>query len=173
MSGFSSLVRQVLNNSKSPTINLEKEIETLRLYINMEQMRFDKFEYQIHVDASLDLLDINLPPLIFQPYVENAIWHGLMHKEGNGKLIISFTKDKENLQCIIDDNGIGRQRAMETAMNGVQKRKSFGMQITRDRMRINQLAADIQIVDKKNEGQKSLGTKVIINIPLTQENNKT
>jgi len=172
LSGFSSLVRQVLNNSKSPIINLEKEIETLKLYIDMEQMRFDdKFSYLFHIDGNLDLLEINLPPLIFQPYVENAIWHGLMHKEGVRKLDIYFKKVGQSLHCTIEDNGIGRANAMATKKGNLRLRKSFGMQITQDRMEINQLKADIKIIDKEDNNGNPTGTKVIIKIPLKQSKN--
>jgi hypothetical protein len=172
LSGFSSLVRQVLNNSKSPIINLEKEIETLKLYIEMEQMRFDdKFNYQFHIDGNLDLLEINLPPLIFQPYVENAIWHGLMHKEGPRKLDIYFKKLGDSLLCTIEDNGIGRKKAMESKPGGLKRQKSFGMQITQDRMKINQIKSDINIIDKENDNGIATGTKVIIQIPLNQLKN--
>ena len=171
LSSFSSLVRQVLNNSKSHKINLEKEIETLKLYIEMEQMRFDnKFEFDIKVDPNLDLLDLEFPPLIFQPYIENAIWHGLMHKKEMGKLKLAFEKQNGSMLCTIEDNGIGRERAMLVKSKTATNRKSFGMQITKDRMDFSKLNADVQIHDLKDSQDNATGTRVEIRIPIIPQN---
>ena len=102
----------ILQNSKEKTISLSQEIETLLLYIELEKMRFDnKFEFGYSIDSSLDINKIQVPPLILQPYVENAIWHGLMHRREVGKLVICLEQRQQQIHCIIQDNGIGRAAA--------------------------------------------------------------
>ena len=106
---FSRLIRLVLNNSKKTWIPLEDEMEMLVLYLDMEKLRFkDAFSYSIHCDEEADPDNTFIPPLLLQPFVENAIWHGLMHKKENGLLTISFRKEKDILHCTIMDNGVGR-----------------------------------------------------------------
>src|SRR6185503_2433203 len=107
---FAKLIRLILDNSNSRTVILTNELEALKLYIEMEALRFDKkFSYNITIEKNLSTDNIDVPPLIIQPYVENAIWHGLLHKESDGRLDIYVNMIDENmLQCIIEDNGVGR-----------------------------------------------------------------
>ncbi|MEM9885425.1 MAG: histidine kinase [Bacteroidota bacterium] len=172
---FSRLIRLILNNSKSSMISLEEELNALKLYIEMENFRFnDKFDYNIRVDESIPIASVKIPPMILQPYVENAIWHGLMHKEdARGLLLINIQKSKNDtgLYFIIEDNGIGRERAMQIKTRTANKHKSVGMQITKDRIAIaNQLFntnASVEIVDLKND-TKSIGTRVVVHLPLQE-----
>ncbi len=93
---FSRLIRLILQNSKSSTITLRNELEALKLYIELEEMRFEnRFDYSIHVDDNIEVEFVEVPPLLLQPYVENAIWHGLMHKESKGKLTIDDYKGRK------------------------------------------------------------------------------
>ena len=134
---FSRLIRMVLNNSKNPLINLEEELEMLRLYLDLEKLRFDNsFDYSINFNTHFDISSIFIPPLLLQPFAENAIWHGLMNKKGQGLLEISFELDDHVLNCYITDNGIGRKNAetLKSKLAEKQKSKSMGMQITADRL---------------------------------------
>jgi ligand-binding sensor domain-containing protein len=171
---FSLLVRTILNNSKSHTISVKEEIDALRLYIEIEHLRLEgKFEYQIDVDSSIRVEQAQMPPMILQPFVENAIWHGLMHKPSGGKLLVQVRDMGTQIQCIIEDNGIGRARAREIMNNGSGHKKSMGMRITGDRIalinRIYGIDTQVHIIDLVNAGGVAEGTRVVINIPLINE----
>jgi LytS/YehU family sensor histidine kinase len=125
----------VLNNSKKPFISLEDELEMLCLYLDMEKLRFkDSFDYRITFINSIEASNVFVPPLLLQPFAENAIWHGLMHKEGHGHLEIELSIDKKILTCAITDNGVGRNKAAEVKSKSVQKQKSMGLKITTERL---------------------------------------
>lgn len=168
---FSKLIRKVLENSASETITLDQEIQALRLYLEIEHMRFgEKLVYEIVTDTSLGLQGIHIPSMIIQPFVENAIWHGLMHKEEGGTVKIKLTKkDEKSLVIEIIDNGIGREKAERLTSKSALKHKSFSMKITAERMEIlNRLystASSIDIIDLK-EGGHSAGTHVKIDLPI-------
>jgi len=169
---FAKLMRLILDNSNSKNVILSNELEALRLYIEMEALRFDKkFSYEIKVEANLGPDTIEVPPLIIQPYVENAIWHGLLHKEDDGHLSIRLSMAGESmLQCIIEDNGIGREKAKELKSKTATSRKSLGMQLTESRLgllnKYAQVNASVEIIDLQNGGHQALGTKVILKIPV-------
>ena len=166
---FSKLIRLVLENSKSELITLQSELEALRLYIELEAMRFKgKVQYEINVQEDIDQRFVQLPPLLLQPYIENAIWHGLMHKVQGGKVWVNIVQPNENLLKIeIVDNGVGREKARELKSKTATKDKSFGMQITSDRLKIlsqlYKIDSQIRIVDL--EDGHTTGTKVTIEIP--------
>lgn len=168
---FAKLIRLILDNSNSKNVILSNELEALKLYIEMEALRFDKkFDYRIVVDEGVSTDSIEVPPLIIQPYVENAIWHGLLHKEVAGQLVIHISMISEGmLQCIIEDNGIGREQAKELRSKSATTRKSLGIKLTEDRIslvnRHARLNASVDIVDLVDDGQAK-GTKVIIKIPV-------
>ncbi len=147
LTDFARLIRLVLNNSSQSIISLDKELEALELYIRIERLRFDeKFDYKLHIDPALETTAISIPPLLIQPFVENAIWHGLMHKTGDkGFLHISIHRIPTGIECIVEDNGIGRQRAAEVKSKSAQHQKSFGLNITRDRMAISKILNNIDI----------------------------
>lgn len=167
---FSKLIRVVLQNSKSQMVSLSNELHAIGLYIDLEKLRFkNKFESKINVDKTLDIDFIEIPPSILQPYVENAIWHGLMHKEtGIGILTINVRKEGAKVCVEIVDNGIGRKKAAQIKSKNTDSHKSYGMQITHDRIQlVNQLydvATEIEIQDLYSEDEKALGTKVVIRI---------
>ncbi|MEO6813210.1 MAG: histidine kinase [Ginsengibacter sp.] len=168
---FSRLIRLVLENSRKEKVELQSELESLRLYIEMESMRFkEKLHYTI--TQNIDISYLEIPPLLIQPYVENAIWHGLMHKETGGKIdIVIESGDTEDLlKIIITDNGVGRAKAAELKSKSAIKRKSFGMKITSERIAlINQLFntnTTVQITDLRKENGDPCGTQVILQIPI-------
>ncbi|KAA6440852.1 GAF domain-containing protein [Dyadobacter flavalbus] len=139
---FSKLFRMVLNNSDKNLVTIKEEEDVLHLYLQLEQMRFENsFSYQILVDDELETEEIVLPSMLLQPYVENALWHGLMHKDGDRTLTISFNKINEDIfECRIEDNGIGRKKSYEIKEynSKVKRHKSKGLQISKDRLDILQ-----------------------------------
>jgi putative methionine-R-sulfoxide reductase with GAF domain len=168
---FAKLIRLILDNSNSKNVLLSSELEALKLYIDMEALRFDKkFSYQVEVDEGIGPDSIEVPPLIIQPYVENAIWHGLLHKQTVGHLHIHFSMSGSSLQCVIKDNGVGREKANELRSKSVTTKKSLGMKLTEDRLALlnkhAQRNASINIIDLKDERGEALGTQVILLIPI-------
>lgn len=173
LNNFARLMRLILNNSRSNYINLKDELESLDLYLQMENLRFkDKFTYEIKVGDQIDTSLITIPPMLIQPHVENAVWHGLMPRDGDGgKVTIEIAKRGDDLVCNIEDNGIGRVRAMELSSGPRgSHRKSMGMQITEDRIEIiNKLYGSnmqVQIRDLYDDEGSPAGTQVTLTIPL-------
>ncbi len=169
---FAKLIRLILDNSNSKTVTLSNELEALKLYIEMEAIRFEKqFSYQISVDDAIATDSVYVPPLIIQPYVENAIWHGLLHKEEAGHLSIHiFRKTQTLLECVIEDNGVGRDKAKELKSKSASTKKSLGMKLTEDRLALlnkqAKLDASVEIEDLKSTSGEAAGTKVILKIPV-------
>jgi tetratricopeptide (TPR) repeat protein len=170
---FSRLIRFVLTNSKKAWIPLEDEIEMLRLYLGMEKLRFkDAFDYRIICDPNIDPTGDSIPPLLLQPFVENAIWHGLMHKKEQGLITISFSIDKDILLCSMVDNGVGRFAAALAGSKSSQNHKSMGIQITQERLAlINGTSEDdptvaFAIEDLFDDNRQPAGTAVSLRIKL-------
>lgn len=169
---FAKLMRVILNNSDKPTVALEDDLEALKLYLELEQMRFeDKFEYRFEVDDNVDLDYDIMPPMLLQPYVENAILHGLTPRKEKGLLIINIRSEDQFIVCTIIDNGIGRKKASEIkrTMPGM-KHKSLGMKITEERLRIlNEISMSehsVKITDLQHADGTSAGTKVELYVPI-------
>ncbi|MEP6646177.1 MAG: two-component regulator propeller domain-containing protein [Saprospiraceae bacterium] len=157
---FAKLIRGILDSSKQNTVTLAKDLDTLKLYIEMEQFRTDhKFKADIKADPDLLQDDYKVPPLIIQPYVENAILHGLRNRtDDNGQLSISLKRMNGHIQYIIEDNGVGR---MQTQNGHLNDKVSYGMQMSSDRVKLfNQEAnASVEISDLTDKGIPS-GTRV-------------
>lgn len=171
LGNFSRLMRLTLRNSRVSFVPLQEELEALQLYLEMEKLRFTgNFDYEIQVDDQIDSLAIEVPPMMIQPFVENAIWHGLTHKKEGGKVSASIRRRGNQLLCLIEDNGVGRVRARELNASRSYKRRSFGMQITEDRIRmINELygaGADVEITDLYDDEGQAAGTRVALHLPL-------
>ena len=169
---FAKLIRLILDNSAEEYISLDTEQQTLKLYMDMESLRFDHaFEYEIINDETVVQENISIPPMLIQPYVENAIWHGLLHKEERGKLWIRFKRKGNSLLVVeVEDNGVGRKLALELKAKNEFKKKSYGMQISRDRVEIiNRLfkyKPSINVIDLADQYGNPTGTRVVIEIPL-------
>lgn len=168
---FAKLMRVILNNTEKPMVTINEDVESLRLYLELEQMRFDgKFDYSINIHPSVDGDYDEIPPMLMQPYIENAILHGLNPKATKGHLTIDiFTKDNY-IVCRIADDGIGRDSAGEIKRTQPgQKHKSLGMKITSERVRIlndiNKSNLSVSVTDLKNENGKPCGTMVELFIP--------
>ena len=169
---FSRLIRLVLENSRSELVSLQNELEALQLYSDLEAMRFKhKLQFRIQVAPEIDQRYVCIPPLLLQPYVENAIWHGLMHKPDGGTVSVEVSQPQDNLLHIeITDDGVGRERAAELKSKSAGTHKSFGMQVTADRLRmINQLYnthTQAQVVDLIDSFGEACGTRVVLDIPI-------
>jgi LytS/YehU family sensor histidine kinase len=174
LNNFARLMRLILQNSRSNYISLKDELEALDLYMQMESLRFaNRFSYELKVDPDIDTSSTLIPPMLIQPYVENAIWHGLMHKkEGEeGKVEITISRKDESLYCIIHDNGIGREKASALkAQKSGNRKRSMGMQITKDRIEmINKLYntnTSMHVIDLHDEQGNATGTRVELIIPV-------
>lgn len=170
ISKFSDLTRGILDMSNKETISLQEEISTLQLYLELEKMRFEEsFAFSIEVDKSIARDTIRIPSMLIQPYVENAIKHGLLHKKTNRKLLIQLALEKDLLKITIDDNGIGRTRS--EALNAIRKNKhqSFALDANKKRLEIlkNHFSdVHFEIVDKYSEFNEPTGTTVIIKLPI-------
>lgn len=175
---FSRLTRAILEQTRKKNISLTQEIETLQMYLDVEKLRFDnKFEYEIKTDDITETDSVILPPLLIQPFVENSIIHGISHKEGNGKIVITFRKNNSCLQCTVLDDGVGRARSEEINKSKSRKNSSIATQLAKDRitgMKTDKTylqnkyrnEAGILITDLKDNNGKPQGTQVEINIPL-------
>lgn len=167
LSDFSTLMRAVLENSDEDFIPLSKELELLELYTKLEHSRFsDKFDYLILVDEGIDIDAFQIPPMLLQPYIENAIWHGLRYREDKGFLKIELKqKDKFALEISITDNGIGRKKSAALKTQNQKKQKSKGMGNIKKRIEIlNDMYKDkvaVLISDLETNGS---GTKVLFTI---------
>jgi ligand-binding sensor domain-containing protein len=166
---FSRLIRMVLNHSRLMLIPLDDELDMLRLYLDMEKLRFKEvFSYTIDAGNDADRENILIPPMLFQPFVENAIWHGLMHKSEPGRLDILLRIDGDILTCTITDNGVGRIVAAAASSKSAQKRKSMGIDITQQRLNLINGSADnghgVKIEDLYDDHGQPAGTRVTIRI---------
>lgn len=169
---FSKLVRKILESSSVKEVTLQEELETMDLYMNIENIRFsNEINYEINVDENLDLTGIKVPPLILQPFLENALWHGLSSKKGEKKIAMSVYKPSDNfIQIDIEDNGIGRTASKEIKSNKVINKKSIGIELTKERL--NNFITNFQFPfslifnDLFDEDKKPIGTKVALKIPI-------
>jgi sensor histidine kinase YesM len=170
---FAKLVRLIVENAETTQVSLENEISLIESYIQLEELRFSgKINYSIQVDETIEKDTTFLPPMVLQPFVENAIWHGLMHKEKNelGNISIAIRENEDTLVCTIEDNGIGRTRSQELKENSLIKTKSLGMKITEERLKLLSKAVVnefIRVVDLKDANDVASGTRVEINIPIS------
>jgi len=168
---FARLIRLILDNSKESTVSLSNELSALKLYIEIENKRFsNKFEWQIIVDPHLNTDNTLVPPMIFQPFVENAIWHGLLHKHEPGKLFVHIRQKDKLLNCEITDDGIGRAAAVELKSKTSLQNKSYGMLLTMKRIenfnKDSGIQYAVQVDDLVNHESKAFGTRIILNLTL-------
>lgn len=165
---FSKLVRQTLNFSDKEFIDIEEEIELLETYLELEKLRFkDDFEFKIHINNAED---IQVPPMLIQPFVENAIKHGLLHKDGLKKVDISFNMN-DTLHCTVTDNGVGRKKAQEIKDRQQKKHQSFSVNATKIRFDImkNHYKQSLGVFyTNLEQNGEPIGTKVLINMPFKQ-----
>ena len=167
---FSRLMRLILDNSRSEWIVLENELKALELYIQLEAVRFDDvFDYKINIDPGVDINSTYVPPMIIQPYVENAIWHGLLHRhKPGGRLTIRIWRDEDLLHIQVEDNGVGRTEAARLKSKSATTHKSHGLKITAERMdivnRIYNVDAKVDITDVQGSNGSPDGTRVSLTL---------
>jgi len=170
MGNFTSLTRQILSVSGKKKIPLASEIDILTKYLELEKMRFETdFEYSIHFDENIDDEYVELPPMLIQPFVENSIKHGLLHKEGSKKIEIKFqlNDDESQLICIVQDNGIGRKKA--ESIKQKNQHNSFSTASVTQRLQLINDNEEQNLVykDLEDENGNALGTKVVLKIVLS------
>jgi LytS/YehU family sensor histidine kinase len=164
---FGKLMRTILDHADRSSISIKEELDSITNYLEIEQLRANQFQYHIDIDQSLDIYNREIPAMIVQPFIENSIWHGFAHKDGDKQLLIKFTNGPEEETFIeIVDNGIGRKKAQSLRSS---KHKSKGIQLVRERIDILNHKAErkirIEIIDLEDSLGNHPGTKVIISIP--------
>ena len=169
---FSMLIRMVLDNSQHQLVSIKKETEAIGIYMELESNRFkDRFVFNIDIKDEVDIYLYKIPPLIIQPFVENAIWHGLMNQDKyfDGKVKVSFSLENKRIICKVIDNGVGRKKA-GILNNEKQKNNSLGIKITTRRKELinalNNSDISIKYIDLHDKSNQPIGTEVIINFPI-------
>lgn len=170
---FSKLIRKILSSTRVKTISLAEELEIMRLYVSIENIRFeDDIDFEVVVPPELNTDTVQLPSMILQPFIENAIWHGLPSKKGKKWIRLVFAGDGDNLHISVEDNGIGRKRANELKQGKVHKNKSVGISLIQERLknfsRDHSSTHSLQIIDLYDDRGEAAGTKVVLQIPLKQ-----
>ena len=171
---FSTLTRMILDMSNKDIVTIAEEIKALQLYLELEQLRFeDKLKYTFNVDNNISTETTFIPSMLIQPYVENAIKHGLLHKKNDWFLSLHFTKANEGITIIIDDNGIGRKRSEELNKHKAKHHQSFATNANRKRLEILNRGLmqhiALEVIDKKDSYGNSLGTSVKLFIPFLKK----
>ena len=168
LSDFSHLMRAVLENSEEDFIPLQKEIELLDLYTKLEHFRFqDKFDYDITVNDDVVVGEYQIPPMLLQPYIENAVWHGLRYKSEKGHLQITVAKKSDNeITITVADDGIGRKRSKSLKTANQQKQNSKGMGNIKKRVAIlnNMYKDKVDVLIDDNSSEEDCGTKVVVTL---------
>lgn len=171
---FSKLVRLILSSSMEKDISLKEELEIAEHYIQIERIRFNEsFNFKLHVGDEIPLHTIKVPALLLQPFLENAIWHGLSPKLGPKDLKLSVEVADAMLKICITDNGIGREKSREIRSRKLLNRKSYGLKLTEERLQIfdpgNTSGSEFEIVDLKDSNGNAIGTKVIVLLAIDRK----
>ena len=171
LSKFSKLIRRILDNSDKATLTVSEELQALKLYLELEKLRFEgKFNYHIELDKNIDIHNIEIPTLLIQPFVENAIQHGLRFKRTKGAIHIKLDLVDDAIHCLIEDNGIGIEKGRRLNERGNGRHKPTGMKVSQERLQtLNALRRNgrgIEVIDLANENGKGSGTRVRIVIPI-------
>ena len=173
ISKFAKLMRAILLHSRETSIPLQEEVNMLENYLSIEQFsRPNKFEYQINVADDLDIDELMIPPMMVQPFVENAVKHGINYLKEGGKITISFSKKGNKLECSIVDNGIGRLASGEINKQKTKNHKSTALDVTKERLDVlnkgNSRHKSLKINDLYNDDGSSAGTEIIVKMPLEE-----
>jgi sensor histidine kinase YesM len=171
---FSQLMRLILNNSGNNYVPFKEELKAIKHYLDLEKLRFDnKFDYKIKVDKNIDKAFVEIPPMTIQPYIENAIIHGILHKPTKGKVNIDFELRNDYIYCSVTDNGIGREKAAKIRESTGIKRRSTGMYVTKARLEM--LKTDekedfvVKITELKDSEDEKARTKVELMIHYNED----
>lgn len=168
---FADLMRLYLDHSREKSISLENEINATSLYLELEKIRFeDTLTYSIEVAKNIDTSSLKIPPMLIQPFIENSLKHGLLHKKDKRQLKLKFELEKETIICSVEDNGIGRKASAALNEKRLKKHQSFATSATQNRIELLNIGRtkdiSLQIIDLTDEAGNALGTKVEIRIPL-------
>ncbi|MCX6267923.1 MAG: histidine kinase [Bacteroidetes bacterium] len=168
---FSRLIRKILENSQYTLVPIKDELDVIQLYLELETLRFkEKFTYEIIIDEEIDTLTYKIPTMLIQPYVENAVCHGLMNKPDHGLLIIKMQVCDRHICCTIEDNGIGREAAMNLQKQKDSPHNSLGTKITESRINITNAlyGTDLKVIftDLTDAGNNPAGTRVELQLPM-------
>lgn len=171
---FSRLILSLFHNSDKREVGLYEELETCKLYTKLEKMRFgDKVDFVFDIDGSIDLKNFKVPALIIQPFIENAIWHGLVPKDSGGKILVSAKENKGIIHCTIDDDGIGRKLSQQYKNHYDSTYQSKGIGLTRSRLELDRILNDrdnmIDIIDKTDLNGKPAGTRITLTFNHSQQ----
>jgi hypothetical protein len=169
---FSSLTRRILNYTREEFISLEQEIDFLKDYLDLQKIRFEiPFDYRVIVEDELDAESVLIPPMVTQPFIENSIEHGILKKKEKGEIEIIFRNRNDQLEIVIQDNGIGREQAAFNKRN--EKHRSLATQVTRERLASlhykKKRKAELNIYDRKDATGNIIGTQVTFSLPLMVE----
>ncbi len=173
LSKFSNLMRQTLDNSAKSRISLSRELEALQLYMDLQKLRFEqRFEYKITVDPKIDIHNSEIPTMLIQPYIENAINHGISKKKSKGHINVVLTHMNGSLKCVVEDDGIGIEKSKKLKKSIKPGHTSSGMRLTKERLTIINVGKNkdsfISVIDRSQENAELSGTKVTIKIPLVE-----
>ncbi len=170
LSKFANLMRLILENSRQQEVPLEMDLQALELYMQLESLRFkNRFNYFVEISSDIDKENTLIPPMLLQPFVENAIIHGVQNKE-NGLIKVSVHKENDMIKCIVEDNGAGRENMVTYEQSENKKHKSLGMQIITERLniinQIKKVKAAINIFDLKDAENKPRGLRIELLLPF-------
>jgi len=168
---FGKLLRTTLESTREDMVPFEKEVGTLKNYLDLQKLRYpEKFEYSLKVDDNIDQEDMSIPPMLVQPFIENAIEHGIRHKKTKGRIVISFELKDKKIVCEIEDDGVGREKAWEAEYTERGDRKSLATEIIKDRIQVLnkkfKQKINLEIIDLRSEKAEALGTKVLLDLPF-------
>ena len=179
---FARLMRLVLENSRKPEVPLKDDLEALDLYLNLERARSgEKFDYSLQVDPAIDQDNVLVPPLVIQPFVENAIWHGMAGKEGKGHITLSVRRSGAQLVMVIEDDGVGRNakkvpdEVPDSAVRGAARRRTSGTELKKSSLATAITRARLDLIGKQkgqpagfNYVDLAQGTRVEVSLPLSE-----
>ena len=164
---FATLMRLILSNSKEAEVPLSREIQTVTLYMELEQIRLmNKFSFEFNIEESVGAEDVMVQPLILQPFIENSIWHGIRHKEEDGLIRVNVSYVDDGLLISIMDDGIGRVAASNKENNSLSKNKSYGMEITNERLKKYYKEGFKMSVNDLHPSSNETGTVVRLHLPI-------
>lgn len=171
LTSFAKLIRKNLDSSQQMDTSLGEELERLKLYLSLEQMRFQqKFDYTLEIDPAVDIDALTIPAMMLQPFLENSIWHGILPADTHGEILIQILPAKDNYEIIIDDNGVGIDTSLKSKKPNPESHVSQGMDITLNRVRLYQNMTGLKYkvdgpFERKSESNETIGTRVVIRIP--------
>ncbi len=169
---FSKLMRLVLENSQQQEVSIKKDFKALELYMQLESIRLPyPFTYEFQIESGIDEEETTIPPLILQPIVENAIWHGLQYKEGPGHISINISRHNDSIHAVVEDNGVGRESSSQVKHPLLLKKESLGMKLTEERIKIfnelKKIKSHFYITDLFTHENEPAGTKVELTLPFS------